>query len=241
MPAPALALRSWEANILCRRDTTRPEIASTTMSTNGIQIFFSARPTGIDFTRAPSADPPFVVSTVPASAACARTALGRTIGIRDEPTQDRICHPRRKPQRAFLLRRQRRQQRREAFPADPLAVVEERLTLLGDADEGSAPIVGVGKPGHQTLALEPLDQLGHRRLADALLGASVVSRMGPSRQTLFIANAAEALKVGAVGQKAHRQVDCLVEQLANAVAGALIGRLFRHVVSISRALCSGNR
>src|SRR5882757_1321916 len=56
IPAPALALRSWEANILCKRETTRPEIANTTTRTNGIHTFFSPRPTGIDLTRAPSAD-----------------------------------------------------------------------------------------------------------------------------------------------------------------------------------------
>src|ERR1700694_4961104 len=56
MPAPAPALRSCEANILCKRDTTRPEIANTTIRTNGIHTFFSPRPTGIALIRTPSAD-----------------------------------------------------------------------------------------------------------------------------------------------------------------------------------------
>ena len=50
MPAPAPALRSFEANCLCRRDTTSPDTASTTIRTNGIHSFFSQRPSGIAFT-----------------------------------------------------------------------------------------------------------------------------------------------------------------------------------------------
>src|SRR3954449_10081366 len=56
IPAPALALRSADANILCRRETTSPETDKTTTRTNGIHTFFSAGPTGMAFTRTPSAD-----------------------------------------------------------------------------------------------------------------------------------------------------------------------------------------
>ena len=199
---------------MCRRETTRPETARTTIRTNGIHIFFSPRPTGMDLTRAPSADPPSVARPLRRI-----RRSGRTVGIRDEPTQDRICDPRGKPQRAFLLRRQRRQQRRQAFPADPLAVVEQRLTLRGDADEGSTPIVGVGEPGHQALALQPLDQLGHRRLADSFLGGQRRQPNGPFAAHPVHRKRSRRAQVGAVGQKPHSQVHCLIEKLADAVAG----------------------
>src|SRR6476469_8346315 len=58
MPAPALALRSWEANTLRKGEKTIAETASTTTRTNGIHTFFSTRPTGIDLIRLPSADRP---------------------------------------------------------------------------------------------------------------------------------------------------------------------------------------
>ena len=72
-------------------------------------------------------------------------------------------------------------------------MVEERLALRGDADQGSAPVVGVGEPGHQALALEPLTNWVIEGWLTPSLVASVVSH-GPSRHILFMANAADALK-----------------------------------------------
>jgi hypothetical protein len=85
--------------------------------------------------------------------------------------QDRQCDLRGKPQREFLFRGQCREQHGQAFAAGSLAVIKQRLTRLGDGDEGDSAVVGVSESGHQALALQPLDQLSHRRLADAFLGS----------------------------------------------------------------------
>ena len=112
--------------------------------------------------------------------------------------------------------------------------------MAGDADLGSAPIVRVSEPGHQAQALQPLDQLSHRRLADPFLGGQRRKPNGP-----FAANPVHRIRggraqIGAVSQKPRRQVHCLIEKLADAVAGVFISRLLPHTVSISCGLCSGN-
>src|SRR5271170_4540804 len=58
IPAPELALRSCEANTLCRRVTARVEIDKTTTSSSGIQPRLSRPLIDIALTRSPPAARP---------------------------------------------------------------------------------------------------------------------------------------------------------------------------------------
>ena len=66
--------------------------------------------------------------------------------------------------------------------------------LGGDSDEGRPPVIGVSDPGDQVQPLQALDQLRHRGLLMPSRAATEVSRIGPSRQTRLMANAADALR-----------------------------------------------
>ena len=102
---------------MCRRDTTRPETASTTIRTNGIHSFFS---------RATHRNLSFTSVTVTPSR---RRIFWRTVGIRDEPTQDGNATCAESHSAHCSSGRQGRQQRAQAFPAEPPAVVEQRLAV----------------------------------------------------------------------------------------------------------------
>src|ERR1700727_3891762 len=58
IPAPELALRSCEANTLCRRVTTRVDTDRTTTSSSGIQARLSRPLIDIALTRSPPAPRP---------------------------------------------------------------------------------------------------------------------------------------------------------------------------------------
>jgi hypothetical protein len=165
----------------------------------------------------------------------------RTLGIRDKPTQDRRRDPCGKPQRTFLVRRQRRHQRGEAFPTESLPVVEQCLSVPGDADEGGAPIIGVSEPGDQAEPLESLDQLSHGRLANPFLGGQRRQPTGPFTAHPVHHERSRGAQIGAVREKPRGQVQCLIEKLADVIEGVFLTRPISHLVSISRGLCSGNR
>src|ERR1700692_4463859 len=259
MPAPAPALRFSDANILCRRETTRPETARTTIRSNGIHACFSARPTGIALTRTPSAyrlvvSRPSTRLQHPVSSLLFPPVRGDRIGRRqvrcnvirwtvrvgDKPMEDRKRGSGPEPPRGFPLRRQRFQQCFQAFPPHSLPFVEQFQTVTGDTDEGSTPIAGIGEPGHQALPFLSLDQLSHRRLADPFLRGQRRKPDGP-----FTAHPVQRVgcgraQIGAVGEISPRQVHCLVEKLTETVVDLFIGPRLLHTVSLSCSLFSGN-
>ena len=100
---------------------------------------------------------------------------------------------------------------------------------------GSASLVT--RPG----PLQPLDQLSHRRLADPFLGGQRRKPNGPFTAHPVHRKRSGRAQIGAVTQKPRGQVQCLIEKLADAVAGVFIGRPISHPVSISCDLYSGNR
>src|ERR1700722_15299979 len=62
IPAPELALRSWEANTLCKRVTARVETDRTTASSRGIQARLSRPLIDIALTRSPPGRPSAMLS-----------------------------------------------------------------------------------------------------------------------------------------------------------------------------------
>ena len=100
---------------------------------------------------------------------------------------------------------------------------------------GSASLVT--RPG----PLQPLDQLSHRRLADPFLRGQRRKPNGPFTAHPVQRKRSGRAQIGAVTQKPRGQVHCLIEKLADAVAGVFIGRPLSHPVSISCDLYSGNR
>ncbi|MDT5105058.1 MAG: hypothetical protein QOI25_2571, partial [Mycobacterium sp.] len=84
-------------------------------------------------------------------------------------------------------------------------------------------------------------QLSHRRLADCFLGGQ---RRKPNRP--FTAHPVQherggRTQIGAISEKPRGQVQCLIEKLADVIEGVFVNGRISHSVSISRALCSGNR
>lgn len=109
------------------------------------------------------------------------------------------------------------------------------------SDEGNAPVVRVSQPRHHAQAFQPLDELGHRRLADPFPGRQRRKPHRPFTAHPVHGKRSRRAQVGAVGQKPRRQVRCLIEKLADADAGVFIGRTFSHRESISWCLYSDNR
>jgi len=67
----------------------------------------------------------------------------------------------------LVLCREGREQLGHPFPAVAPLIVEQRAARLGDGYQSDSPVSGVLDPGHETLPFQPLNQFGHRRLADA--------------------------------------------------------------------------
>ena len=66
----------------------------------------------------------------------------------------------------LLICREGREHLGHPVPAVAPLVVEQCPTGVGDGYQSGPPVSGVVDPCHQTLPFQPLNQFGHRRLAD---------------------------------------------------------------------------
>ena len=81
---------------------------------------------------------------------------------------DRQRHVCGQDQRRLVLWREGLEQLGQSVAAVPPPVVHQRPPGVRDVYQSDPPVFGVVDPGRQALPLQTLDQLGHRRLGDAL-------------------------------------------------------------------------
>src|ERR1700678_2411112 len=91
-----------------------------------------------------------------------------TGGGADQSRDDGKSDVRGQAQRRLVLWGQGGQQLGHPLPAVPLLATQQRPPSGGDEYQSHPSVFGVVDPADQTLPLQALDELGHRRLAEAL-------------------------------------------------------------------------
>ena len=97
-------------------------------------------------------------------AICLRAGLLRVV---DESPDDGQSDVHGQGQGDLLICREGREQLGQPVSAVAPLVVKQCPAGIRDGYQGGPPVFGIVDPGHQTLPFQPLNQFGHRRLADA--------------------------------------------------------------------------
>ena len=150
----------------------------------------------------------------------------RRVGIRDEPAQDRVGDARGQPQRGLAPRA-------ATWPTASPTVARRRRSCdrRGASEPGSVMPMRAARPSSGSAILVTRSWRSSRCTSWVIDGwltpsraASEVSRIGPSRQTLFIAKAADALRsVRSVRNRAVRSIAWSRSSPTHSLASPSIG------------------